>query len=119
MAIPLSVVLLSFFNLCLNLIVVTIFTLAAGVHPMLTWLEVPLIVALMVVLGQLRDVVVLAVVVVGDMSNLENVRQILFYVSPVIIPVTTVQEKVDPTVLHIYMLRARWRWPSSSSATRS
>ena len=46
MAIPLSVVLLAFFNLCLNLIVVTIFALAAGVRPMLTWLEVPLIVAL-------------------------------------------------------------------------
>ena len=50
MAIPLSVVLLAFFNLCLNLIVVTIFALAAGVRPMLTWLEVPLIVALLVVL---------------------------------------------------------------------
>ena len=33
MAIPLSVVLLAFFNLCLNLIVVTIFALAAGVAP--------------------------------------------------------------------------------------
>ena len=30
MAIPLSVVLLAFFNLCLNMIVVTIFALAAG-----------------------------------------------------------------------------------------
>src|SRR5581483_1552795 len=39
MAIPLSIVLLAFFNLCLNLIVVTVFALAAGVVPMLTWLE--------------------------------------------------------------------------------
>ena len=44
MVIPLSVVLLALFNLCLNLIVVTIFALIAGVRPMLTWLEVPLIV---------------------------------------------------------------------------
>ncbi len=44
MVIPLSIVLLSFFNLCLNLIVVTIFALLAGVRPMLTWLEVPLII---------------------------------------------------------------------------
>ena len=35
MAIPLSVVLLAIFNLGLNLIVVTIFTLIAGVRPML------------------------------------------------------------------------------------
>jgi ABC-2 type transport system permease protein len=34
----------------------------------------------------------------------EVVNQVVFYASPVIIPVTTVQEKVSPTVLHIYML---------------
>ena len=50
LVIPLSVVLLALFNLCLNLIVVTIFALAAGVRPMLSWLEVPLIVALLVIL---------------------------------------------------------------------
>ena len=44
LAIPLSVVLLSFFNLCLNLVVVLIFALVAGVRPMLSWFEVPLII---------------------------------------------------------------------------
>ena len=43
LVIPLSVVLLAFFNLALNLVVVLIFALAAGVHPMLSWLELPLI----------------------------------------------------------------------------
>ncbi len=45
MVIPLSAVLLSCFNLGLNLIVVMIFAVASGVRPMLTWLEVPLILA--------------------------------------------------------------------------
>ncbi len=40
LVIPLSVVLLAFFNLCLNLIVVTIFALLGGVTPMVSWLEV-------------------------------------------------------------------------------
>ena len=51
LVIPLSVVMLAFFNLCLNLIVVTIFALAAGVRPMMTWLEMPLIIGLLVVLS--------------------------------------------------------------------
>ena len=34
----------------------------------------------------------------------EVLNQVVFYASPVIIPVTTVQEKLSPTLLHIYML---------------
>ena len=44
LVIPLSVVLLALFNLALNLIVVFVFPLIAGVRPMLSWLELPLIV---------------------------------------------------------------------------
>ena len=51
MVIPLSVVLLSLFNVGLNLIVVFAFALVAGVHPMLSWLELPLIVALLALLS--------------------------------------------------------------------
>jgi len=106
MAIPLSVVLLAFFNLCLNLIVVTIFALAAGVQPMLTWLEVPLIVGLLVVLSAgLAMLLSSLFVYLRDIEPIwEVVSQILFYASPVIIPVTTVQAKLSPTLLHIYML---------------
>jgi ABC-2 type transport system permease protein len=106
MAIPLSVVLLAFFNLCLNLIVVTIFALAAGVRPMLTWLEVPLIVALLVVLSAgLAMLLSSLFVYLRDIEPIwEVVSQVLFYASPVIIPVTTVQEKLSPMLLHIYML---------------
>ena len=106
MAIPLSVVLLSLFNLCLNMIVVTIFALAAGVRPMLTWLEVPLIIALLVVLSAGCAMLVSALFVyLRDIEPIwEVLTQVVFYASPVIIPVTTVQEKLSPTLLRIYML---------------
>src|SRR5439155_21935647 len=47
MVIPLSVVLLATFNLALNLLVVLGFALVEGVRPMLSWLELPLIVAIL------------------------------------------------------------------------
>src|SRR5207244_603774 len=43
LAIPISVVLLAAFNLALNLTVVMAFALIEGVQPMLSWLELPLI----------------------------------------------------------------------------
>ena len=49
MVIPMSVVLLAFFNLMLNLVVVLIFGLISGVHPMLSWLELPLILIMLIV----------------------------------------------------------------------
>ena len=49
LVIPLAVVLLASFNLGLNLIVVLIFALIEGVTPMLSWLELPLIVAFLAV----------------------------------------------------------------------
>ena len=51
LAIPISVVLLAPFNLGLNLIVVMIFAVIAGVRPMLSWLELPLIVPMLTVLA--------------------------------------------------------------------
>jgi ABC-2 type transport system permease protein len=32
------------------------------------------------------------------------VSQVLFYASPVIIPIETVQQKLSPTLVHLYML---------------
>jgi ABC-2 type transport system permease protein len=51
LAVPLSVVLGAMFNLGLNLIVVLIFTLAAGIEPRLTWLELPVAVVVLGVLA--------------------------------------------------------------------
>ena len=106
MAIPLSVVLVSFFNLCLNLIVVTIFALAAGVRPMLTWLEVPLIVGLLVVLSAGVAMLLSSLFVyLRDVQPIwEVLLQVIFYASPVIIPVIAIQERLGPTLTRLYML---------------
>ena len=106
MAIPLSVVLLAFFNLCLNLIVVTIFALASGVRPMLTWLEVPLIIALLVVLSTGCAMLLSSLFVYfRDIQPIWEVfSQVLLYASPVIIPVTTVLREIGPTWTKVYML---------------
>jgi ABC-2 type transport system permease protein len=106
MAIPLSIVLLAFFNLCLNLIVVTIFALAAGVRPMLTWLEVPLIVGLLVVLSAgLAMLLSSLFVYLRDIEPIwEVLCQVLLYASPVIIPITTVQAQLGYNWTRLYML---------------
>jgi ABC-2 type transport system permease protein len=106
MAIPMSVVLLAFFNLCLNLIVVTIFALTAGVRPMLTWLEVPLIVGLLVVFAVGVAMLLSSLFVyLRDIEPIwEVVSQILFYASPVIIPVTKIYQQLGANLTRIYML---------------
>ncbi len=106
MVIPLSVVLLASFNLALNLIVVLAFALAEGVTPDISWLELPLIIGLLALFATGIAMLLSALFVrFRDIQPIwEVVSQILFYCSPVIISVATVQEKASLTVLHIYML---------------
>jgi ABC-2 type transport system permease protein len=96
LAIPISVVLLAMFNLGLNLIVVMIFALIEGVRPMLSWLELPLIILMLTVLGTGVAMLLSALFVrFRDISPIWEVfSQILFYASPVIIPAETVREKL-------------------------
>jgi ABC-2 type transport system permease protein len=106
MVIPLSTVLLAFFNLCLNLVVVLIFALAAGVSPMLSWLEVPLILAVLVILCTGVAMLVSALFVYArDVQPIWDVLiQVIFYASPIIIPIATVQAHLSPALVRIYML---------------
>jgi ABC-2 type transport system permease protein len=106
LVIPLSVVLLAFFNLCLNMIVVTIFSLAAGVRPMLTWLEVPAIIVLLVILCTGISMLLAALFVYfRDIQPIWDVlSQVIFYASPIIIPVVTVEAQLSTALFHIYML---------------
>ena len=108
MVIPLSVVLLAAFNLALNLVVVLIFGLIQGVRPMLSWLEFPLIVGMLAVLTT-GCAMLLASLFVNfrDMQPIwEVIAQVLFYASPVIIPLETVQQKLSstPALVHLYMV---------------
>jgi ABC-2 type transport system permease protein len=98
MVIPLSIVLLALFNLGLNLIVVLIFALISGVTPMLSWLELPLIVVTLTLFATGIAMLLSALFVnFRDIQPIWDVfSQILFYSSPVIIPV----EKVHETLLH-------------------
>ncbi|HTW42732.1 MAG TPA: ABC transporter permease [Solirubrobacteraceae bacterium] len=103
LAIPLSVVLLSLFNLALNLLVVMIFALAAGVRPMLSWLELPLIIAMLAVLATGTAMLLSALFVrFRDIQPIWEVfSQILFYASPVILPIEVIREKLINSPAHV------------------
>ena len=110
MVIPLAMVLLAFFNLMMNLIVVFIFALISGVQPMLSWLELPLILALLIPFTTGLAMLLSALFVrARDIQPIwEVVCQILLYGSPVIIPLETVRKKLieehnDQVLYHIYM----------------
>jgi ABC-2 type transport system permease protein len=106
LAIPLAVVLLAMFNLGLNLIVVLIFALIEGARPMLSWLELPLIIGFLTIFTAGVAMLLSALFVhFRDIQPIwEVVQQILFYASPVIISIDTVREKLSHTLVHIYML---------------
>jgi ABC-2 type transport system permease protein len=116
LVIPLSVVLLGMFNLALNLIVVAIFAIGAGVHPMLSWLELPLIVGALIVFATGMAMLLSALFVhFRDIQPIwEVIAQILFYASPVIISIQTVLKAFHSPehqfllhhqyLLHVYML---------------
>jgi ABC-2 type transport system permease protein len=102
LVIPISVVLLAFFNLILNLLVVLVFALIAGIHPMLSWLELPLILAMLIVFATGMAMLLSALFVrARDMQPIWEVfSQILFYASPVIIPLEQVREKLINSPAH-------------------
>ncbi|HEY1689709.1 MAG TPA: ABC transporter permease [Solirubrobacteraceae bacterium] len=108
LAIPLSVVLLSFFNFLLNFTVVLIFALAEGIYPKWSWLEMLPIVALLGVFA--AGIAMLLSALFVSFRDIEPIwtviGQALFYGSPVIIPIETVRQYFvnHPVLLHIYML---------------
>ncbi len=111
LAIPISVVLLALFNLALNIVVVMVFALIEGVRPMLSWLELPLIVLMLTVLTTGVAMLLSALFVrFRDISPIwEVVSQILFYSAPVILPAETVRAelgngKLDHILYHVYTL---------------
>ncbi len=115
LVIPLAIVLLAFFNLAMNLIVVLIFALISGVQPMLSWLELPLILTMLVLFSTGLAMLLSAMFVhFRDIQPIWTVvSQIVFYGSPVIIPLEKVRETLilppNNTELHrilydIYML---------------
>lgn len=86
LAIPLSVCLTASFTLAMNLVVVLIFALANGVHPRLTWLEMPVILALWGVLAFGAGTILSVLFVrMRDVQPIWDVfSQVLFYGSPIV-----------------------------------
>jgi ABC-2 type transport system permease protein len=112
LAIPISIVLLAAFNLALNLLVVMAFALISGVRPMLSWLELPLILAMLAALTTGVAMLLSALFVrFRDIQPIWDVfSQILFYASPVIIPVEAVRKELlsqgslGHLLYHVYTL---------------
>jgi ABC-2 type transport system permease protein len=111
LAIPASVTLLAAFNLSLNLVVVMIFAVIAGAQPMLSWLELPLIILMLALLAAGIAMLLSALFVrFRDISPIwEVLSQILFYASPVILPAETVRTELgrghlDHILYHVYTL---------------
>jgi ABC-2 type transport system permease protein len=101
LVIPLAVVVTTLFNLGLNLIVVAIFVLAWGVDPTWTWLLLPVALAflfvftaavsaaLSVLYVRFRDVAIIWIVV----------AQMLFYLTPILYPVTAFESTTKEQLL--------------------
>jgi ABC-2 type transport system permease protein len=115
LVIPLAITLLAFFNLAMNLIVVLIFALISGVQPMLSWLELPLILVMLVLFSTGLAMLLSAMFVhFRDIQPIWTVvSQIVFYGSPVIIPLQKVRERLilppngsglERILYHVYML---------------
>ncbi len=101
MVIPLSVALTSLFNLGLNLVAVFFFAMVSGVEPRLSWLQLPLLIALLAVLS-----VGLAMMLAAlypryrDVSPIwDVVLQVLFYASPVLYVLSTVPDDYERAFL--------------------
>jgi ABC-2 type transport system permease protein len=111
MVIPLSCVIFALFNLSLNLVVVLIFATIQGVHPMLSWLEIPLLVGMLTVFCTgIAMLLSAGFVYFRDLQPIwEVVNQVIFYASPVIVPVSAVQaylmqHNYSENLIKIYML---------------
>ena len=89
MVIPLSVTLTASLNLLLNLVVVFFFMALVGIEPRWTWLELPVLIALLMVLATGVSMTVSALFVpLRDVQPIwEVILQALFYATPVIYPI--------------------------------
>jgi ABC-2 type transport system permease protein len=86
LVVPMSVLLTAYFNLTLNLIAVLVFVLAAGVHPQVEWLFLPLLVLLLGLFAAGLSMLLSALYVrFRDVKPIWEVfLQVIFYGSPIL-----------------------------------
>ena len=104
MAIPVSVVMVASFNMVLNLLVVVVFALASGIEPRWTWLELPVLVALLTLLIVGVAMLLSALYVrFRDLQPIWDVfSQALFYATPVLYTLQSIH--VSAGIRHALML---------------
>jgi ABC-2 type transport system permease protein len=101
LAIPLSVVLSSLFDLGMSMVAVLAFILVSGVDPSITWLELPLLVLLMSLLVTGTAMILSTLFVrYRDVNQIWVViRQALFYASPIIYVATHLPARAEHIAL--------------------
>lgn len=106
LAIPLSTVLTSVFNLGLNLIPVFVFLFAAGVTPRLSWLQLPVILVLFIAFAFGLAMLLSALFVrFRDVEPIwDVVLQALFYATPILYTIQVVIDKAGLDVARLMML---------------
>jgi ABC-2 type transport system permease protein len=94
LAIPLSTVLTALMNLVATMVAVFIFAIASGVYPKWSWLELPLLIALLTVVATGTGLLLSVLFVrYRDVQPIwEVATQILFYASPILYVATMVPE---------------------------
>ena len=106
LVIPLTVVLVAYFDLLLNFVAVFVLILANGVEPRLSWVELPF---LLVVLGLFATGfgMLLSALYVRyrDVEPIWEVAlQVFFYTSPILFPIELVEERGGEEVAQAMML---------------
>jgi ABC-type polysaccharide/polyol phosphate transport system ATPase subunit/ABC-type polysaccharide/polyol phosphate export permease len=108
LAVPLSVVLTAFFDLCINLAVALAVVLAYGIAPRLGWLELPLLVALLIALTTGLSLLLAALYVrYRDLDQIWLVlSQAIFFLTPIFYVVATIPAPFDRVVMFVNPLAA-------------
>jgi ABC-2 type transport system permease protein len=105
LAVPLATVLTALLNLSLNLVPVFAFLLIAGGTPRWTWLEFPILVAVLSILV-LGIAMLLSALFVRyrDVEPIwDVVVQVMFYGSPILYTLSLVREKASPEIVRLLL----------------
>ena len=131
LAVPLAAVMLASFNLTLNFIPVTVFLLASGGRPMMSWLMMPLVLLYLLVLA-LGPVMFLSALFVRyrDIEPIWDVIiAITFYITPIFFTLSTLRTQFgaeesryfffNPFAVAVQQARHSFVDPSHPSATQA
>ena len=105
LVIPLTVVLVAYFDLVLNFVAVFIFILANGVEPRWSWVELPFLLLALGVFATGFGMLLSALYVrYRDVEPIwEVMLQVFFYTSPILFPIELVEERGGEDVVQAMM----------------